>query len=657
MELTKPGEPQRDLFSVSQKGVTMRRMAGFFLALCLSCPAQMIPVLTRAYDNDRSGANLKETILTQSSVRTKGISRITTIPVFGDARGVEAQPLVLPGVQTSKGLRDVMVLPSMANIVRGVDARTGEDIWQVNLGGPVTGTTAIDSKMVNDKWGVLSTGVIDPDTQRVYMVSWVSPDGSADKAAHFVNVLNVSDGSQVCPPVPLAGAISGTQHFNSMLRKQRSSLVMTNVHGTKTIFFASGTVQETGNGAAGWIFAFDVATNKLASALAMSQGDGAGVWMAGQGLSADKDGYLYGVTGNGSYNGVSDFGECVFKILYQPPVGTTPASLRVISRWAPYSDSARLGKNPTLSSPMLPPSDKLAGVSAPSEAMRMPVNGMKPRAMVGAKVVNSIDSNTGKPVQLVYPKIQAQDPAYADEDLGSAGGTLIEQYMIYLAAGKDGIGYPVNARNMGNTQPADFGNMKANCAKLAGPPVWLTASPGPVDPCPQDVTTLNFMPWGKTRHMHSTPVQYMSPTGMKIFVWGENSQLHEWAMSPTGTLTYVAQGNEFASSAITGSPGGMPGGFCSLSSNGNKPGTALLWCTVPYGDANAGDPGTHVTNGRLLCYDPDNTANGTIPVLWDSERWGITFIFNKFLPPIVDGGQVYVPNYNGGVDVYGQPGP
>jgi hypothetical protein len=27
-------------------------------------------------------------------------------------------------------------------------------------------------------------------------------------------------------------------------------------------------------------------------------------------------------------------------------------------------------------------------------------------------------------------------------------------------------------------------------------------------------------------------------------------------------------------------------------------------------------------------------------------------VFNKFDPPVVDGGQIYVPNYNGGVDLY-----
>jgi len=627
----------------------MRRLPTLSLALCISCHAQVIPVLTRAYDNNRTGANTSEAKLTQASVREKGIRRITTIPVFGDARGMEAQPLILPGVQTSKGMRDVMILPSMANVVRCVDATTGEDIWQVNLGRPIDGSRAIDMHLINDKWGVLSTGVIDPETQRIYLVSWVSPDGTAARGAHFINVLKVTDGTKVVAPVALANATSGTQRFNSMLRKQRSSLLMTNVNGVKTIFFASGTVQETQNGAAGWIFAFDVATNKLAAALALSQGHGAGVWMAGQGLAADKDGFLYGVSGNGSFNGTSDFGETVFKVQYTPSTGNVRASLRIISRWAPYSDAARLGKNPTLTSPNVASNRKLAGVSAPSEEMKMPVNGMMPRVLTNAKIVNNTDENTGKPVQLVYPRLQAQNPAFADEDLGSAGGTLIEPYMVYLAAGKDGIGYPVNARNMGNTKPADFANMKANCAKLAAPPVWLTASPGPVDPCPQDTTTLNFMPWGKTRHQHSTPVQYWSPGGLKLFVWGENSQLHEWAMSTTGKLTYVAQGNEVASANITNSPGGMPGGFCSLSSNDNKPGTALLWCTIPYGDANA-----TITNGRLLCYDPDNIANGLIPVLWDSERWGITFVFNKFLPPIVDGGQVYVANYTGGVDIYSQ---
>ena len=98
------------------------------LGFAASAAAQstMAPLLTRAWDNHRSGWNQQETVLTQANVKAKGITRITTIPVFGDARGVEAQPLILPRVTLADGTtHDVMILPSMANVVRGVDATTG----------------------------------------------------------------------------------------------------------------------------------------------------------------------------------------------------------------------------------------------------------------------------------------------------------------------------------------------------------------------------------------------------------------------------------------------------------------------------------------------------------------------------------------------------
>jgi len=32
-------------------------------------------------------------------------------------------------------------------------------------------------------------------------------------------------------------------------------------------------------------------------------------------------------------------------------------------------------------------------------------------------------------------------------------------------------------------------------------------------------------------------------------------------------------------------------------------------------------------------------------VLWDSQRWNVQFLYNKFNPPVIDDGQIYVPNY------------
>jgi hypothetical protein len=609
-----------------------------------NCMAQstMVPWLTRSADNSRSGWNSHESQLTQSSVETKGIIRATIIPLVGDARGMEAQPLILPNVNTSRGTRDVMVLPSMADVVRGVDAHDGSGIWQVSLGKPITGSQDIDRHQINEFWGCLSTGVIDPDTKRLYQVCWVSPDnsGKPETARYFMFVLNVADGSQVVPRVLIEGK-SGTQDFNAAMRKQRSSLVETNVNGVKTIFGCSGTIKETqASVASGYCFAFDVETNKVTAMLALSSGEGAGVWMAGQGAAADGEGFLYVLTGNGDFDGVSQWGESFLKLKYAPPSGGDPANLKVVDHWTPWTDFARTGQTQK-------PANKLAGVNAASEALK-PVNAGMSVSLKNARVVAHVNER-GKPVMLVFPDMATGN--WSDEDWGSAGPACIFAVSVCVAAGKDGIAYPIKTANLGGTTLADLKDPKKNCKKLAAPPVWLTMSPGPVDPCPADPRTLNFFPWGDTAHLHMTPVQFFDPllNSWTIFAWGENSQLHKWAVSPTGKLTYIAEGKEFASADVRGNPpGGMAGGFCSGSSNGADPNSAILVCTIPYGDANA-----QVVNGRLLVYDPVHlTADGSLKVLWDSQRWGVQFLYNKFDPPVIDGGQIYVPNYNGGVDVY-----
>ena len=603
--------------------------------------SSMVPWLTRSADNARSGWNSSETQLSARLIEAKGLVRAVIIPVIGDARGMEAQPLILPNVQTARGLRDVMVLPSMANVVRGVDAHDGSGLWQVTLGMPVTGSARIDMHGINQHWGCLSTGVIDADTQRLYQVCWVSGDGSGapQTARYFMFVLNLKDGSQAAPPVLIQGQ-SGGQDFNAQMRKQRASLVETKVAGIKTVFGCAGTIFETVAGSSGFCFAFDVAAGKLSAMLALTAGEGAGVWMAGQGPAADPQGDLYILTGNGDFDGVSQWGESFLKLRYARAAAGQPASLKVVDHWTPWTDLARTGQQAL-------PAGKMAGMSAPTEAMRPVGSGMS-MPLANARMTTTVSAR-GAPTLLVYPQMAAGE--WADEDWGSAGPACLFQIGVCIAAGKDGIAYPVKTADLGGTTPADLANPKANCAKLAAPPVWLTLDPGPVDPCPSDPRTLNFFPWGDSAHLHMTPVQFFDPVlgSWTIFAWGENAQLHKWAVGRTGVLTYVAQSHEYASADVRGeAPGGMPGGFCSGSSKGDDPDSAILVCAIPYGDANA-----RVVNGRLLVYDPVHpAADGSLKVLWDSQRWGVQFLFNKFDPPVIDGGQIYVPNYNGGVDVY-----
>ncbi|HLH37270.1 MAG TPA: hypothetical protein VKX41_21555 [Alloacidobacterium sp.] len=634
-------------------------VAFFLLSLPLcaqTVSGVMSPVVTRSYDNSRTGANTRETTLTQANVEQRGIRRLTSLVMDGDARGVEAQPLILPKVKMKDGkLRDVVVLCSMNNSVRAFDANTYEVLWTVSLGTPIKGSAAIDMHLINDHWGILSTGVIDVQTQILYVVAWISPDGTPQKGTHSIFSLHLADGSFANPAVSLKDVTYTTpsgsvQKYGDSMRKQRTSLALALVGGRKTIFFASGTVLETVGGAAGWIFAYDVATNKISAALAMSAGYGAGIWMAGSGLCVDSDGFIYGSTGNGSFDAKNDWGETIFKVKYD----YAAKSLAVVDWWTPYTDSGRVGKDPTKSFPA-PAQPKLAGVSEPSEEAKTgetqttetprPVNSMAERDLKNARVVG--------PLMYVKP-LNINTGAYSDEDLGSAGVSLISEYGAVLASGKDGIAYLVKQHDMGKTVPADFAHAATNYAKLLQPPYWYTYYPGQIDPAPQNSSTLDFLFQGKTRHMHSTSVQYKSPIhGKMLFCWGENSNLRAWGMAPNGKLIYLAESAEIASVNSRNSPGGMPGGFMSLSSNRNKPGTAVLWALIPYGDANS-----TVTNGRLIAYDPDNFvtySDGSkgLRVLWDSERFAIQFIYNKFNVPVVSGGKIFVPTYDGKVDVYG----
>src|SRR5262249_36747633 len=160
-----------------------------------------------------------------------------------------------------------------------------------------------------------------------------------------------------------------------------------------------------------WIFAFDVATNTIAAALAMSQGEGAGIWMGGQGLAADQDGFLYAITGNGDFDGKTQWGESFVKVQYAPAAAGAPASLKVVDHWTPWPDAARAGRQQPMAAM------KVAGASAPSEALKPVGSGMN-MALDKATFKSELNAR-GVPVLRVYPMLPAMATgAWSDEDWG-----------------------------------------------------------------------------------------------------------------------------------------------------------------------------------------------------------------------------------------------
>jgi hypothetical protein len=602
----------------------------------------MSPVVTRGYDNARTGANLNEKILTVENVRNRGLKQYFKLPLEGDARGAEATPLIVPHIKCQDGIwHDLVIIATMNNLVWAFDANDSSIVWVKKLGYPINSTRAVDMWGIADHWGVTSTPVADPDTNKLYLCAWSAVDGKATSGSHSIVTIDIGTGA-ILKSVSLSGLEYDPGHglpvqkWNAAMRKQRSALLLTNVGGVKTVFFGAGSFLETNKGASGWIIAYDVRSEKVSATLAMSaRYFGAGIWMAGSGLAADPAGYIYGLTGNGGFDGVTDFAETAFKARYTSPGMLSAGKLEIVDWWTPYSDAGRVGKNPASPSADYEAA-KLAGVNEPSEVGK-PVNRMPAMPM---------DHERMQGLQPV-PELQRNAAGFSDQDFGSAGPALIPKHHALVAAGKDGIGYVINTDKMGRTMPSDLTSPAANYRRLLSPPVWLTYYPGPnVDPAPQDVTALDFMFDGKTHHQHAGLVTYESRNhGTMLFEGGENGSIRAWSLSAAGSLTYLGCTQEYAS----WQEAGMPGAFLSLSANGQAPGTAVLWAILPQGDANR-----TVTNGNLYAYDATNLGtygdgSGALRLLWKSPD----FVYGKFQVPVVSGGRVYVGTYDDKVLCFG----
>jgi PQQ enzyme-like repeat protein len=573
-------------------------------------------VTTRSYNSARTCANNEEIILTPQVLGKNFMVKHLSLHVDDDPR-IEAQPLYLPGTKMNDGkLHDVIYLCTMANNIWAFDANDGKPIWKTptNLGKPIKPNPAphpgfphatdIDLWGVNILWGILGTPVIDPGTNKMYVVCWTSPDGTRDNAVYQLHEVDIADGKslrsteiqasadqQITPGRPAARFVPSRQ-------KQRPGLLLTASDGAptrKTLFVAFGMTHEEGDTTHGWLIAYDVGTlQRTAAWCTTPSGAGAGIWQAGQGPGADESGDVYVMTGNygvedAAKNAVppaaGDLPQSLIKLHYTPPVGGAAGKLEAVAWFQPFQDHVR---------------NK-----------------------------NGADN-------------------FQDYDLGSAGPLPLPGMNLVIGAGKDGVLYVLD------TDTAKFGK-GSDYSKLKQTPIFFTYFPGfGVDA--SKVANLDQLFDGKTHHLHSSPAFWVSPArGPMLFDWGENENLRAWTIDAVGKVTFVAKSAETASAGL-GGLGGMPGGFVIVSSDGLQANTGVIWATTPV----SGDANRHIVEGILRAYDattldPINNLDGTprLKLLWDSKHIpNNSFHFSKFCPPVVADGRVIVATYNGQVDIY-----
>ncbi len=303
----------------------------------------MIAVRSRSFDNLSSGVNPNETVLTAEAVRTHGLRRLFSVAIPGDARGAEAQPLVLPSLKLVDGqVRDLHITATMANQIVATDLQDGSLLWATTAGRPVVGSREIDNWLINDHWGILSTPVIHPYHPLMYACAWVSPDGSVAAGHHYLVEINLRSG-QVTRRLDLEGAVYKPpgglpeQRFASAARKQRASLKIHPAGSGGTVIIPFGSIYESAGSNRGWLLAVDILRWEITGAWCTAvRGSGGGIWMAGAGVSIDDDASIYLMTGNGDFDAVSEWGECVLRLRYTPQGGFI-----VVDWFSPFPDDMR----------------------------------------------------------------------------------------------------------------------------------------------------------------------------------------------------------------------------------------------------------------------------------------------------------------------------
>ncbi len=284
--------------------------------------AQAADVLTQHNDQFRTGANLSETALTTANVNSTQFGKLFSYSVDGY---VYAQPLYVSGLTIGGSVHNVLYVGTMEDSVYAFDADTNQTYWRKQFTGgnitPVPIADAVGSSNLNihGDVGVISTPVIDRVSNTIYVLARTK-NTSNTTYTQALHALDLATGAEKFGG-PVNITVSG---FNALLQNQRPGLGLYN--GKVYVCWGS---HEDKNPYHGYVISFDAATLAQKDFFNTTPGGSEGaIWQAGQAPAFDTTGNLYLTTGNGDWNGTTQWGETCLKL--SPTLGVldwfTPAN-------------------------------------------------------------------------------------------------------------------------------------------------------------------------------------------------------------------------------------------------------------------------------------------------------------------------------------------
>jgi hypothetical protein len=571
----------------------------FIAVLCFGLRVSALDVPTAAVDNTRQGWNKSETALTRASV-----PRLKKLREFVVDEKIDASPLVVG---------DKLYIFSMSNTAFVFDVNTGAQLASRQLAVPFDPRPEagqMDMWKIYHSWGITATPVIDVATNTLYVTTFGRPNESSSNQERN-NQLFILDATTLADkkaPVLIQGAAANggggiNNGFATPYQKLRAGLgLLTDASGNKALIVSFSMNGEDPHGPGhGYVVAYDLRGLHRESGFSptpavwnVTPGGGAGgIWMSGSAPAIDGSD-IYFSTGNGMDPGTKagNFAECFVKLRYSAGaagVDNGKPKLEVQDYWAAYSDFGREDQ---------------------------------------------------------------------DQDLGAAGVFLIPARGNLVGGGKDGILYNLNKDDLGKHSWNPHFNLPFVASYLPAAPNGGAGLPTSTVPDPnwpivkRDRNLHNHTPNGKTYHLHGTPVYMETATAGIVFLWGENERLkaYNYDFATKRIASFRAEGTQWASGNMP-SPGGMPGGRLTVSSNGTTPATGVVWSTYPV----QGNANTQVVRGALVAYDATEAANGKLKQLFHSDTKPENRLgnFAKFSTPVVANGKVYVGTFSKKVVQYG----
>lgn len=215
-----------------------------------------------------------------------------------------------------------------------------------------------------------------------------------------------------------------------------------------------------------------------------------------------------------------------------------------------------------------------------------------------------------QPIDWMTPHDQEELNA-KDADLGSSGPVYVAGPNVVVGGGKGGVLYVLDPEHAGRFHPDKDDVLQSFAVSTGG-------------------------------HIHGSVVYWNSPRGVMIYVWPEEQHLK----------AFLFDGRHLGETPVSISdvlvPYGMPGGFLSISSDGGKAGTGILWAMHSY----QGDAIHQTVPGIVDAFDASDLKHELWNSKQDAARDDIG-MFAKHSSLTVANGRVYVPTFSNQLVVFG----